>query len=81
GYGRDRSDVGESGSRSDGQAYSMAVYASYSPGRSLFVDALLGHQLLDYTLRRYVTGDGGFVHARRNGSQWFGSLAFGADLA
>ncbi|WP_312709084.1 putative Ig domain-containing protein [Stenotrophomonas sp.] len=81
GYGRDRSDVGESGSRSDGQAYSMAVYASYSPGRSLFVDALLGHQLLDYSLRRYVTGDGGFVHARRNGSQWFGSLAFGADLA
>ena len=81
GYGRDRSDVGERGSRSDGQAYSMALYASYSLGRSLFVDALVGHQLLDYTLRRYVTADGSFAHARRNGSQWFGSLAFGADLA
>ena len=81
GYGRDRSDVGERGSRSDGEAYSMALYASYSLGRSLFVDALVGHQLLDYTLRRYVTNDGSFAHARRNGSQWFGSLAFGADLA
>ncbi|KAG1242483.1 hypothetical protein G6F68_016170 [Rhizopus microsporus] len=59
----------------------MALYASYSLGRSLFVDALVGHQLLDYTLRRYVTADGSFARARRNGSQWFGSLAFGADLA
>ncbi|KAG1274324.1 hypothetical protein G6F65_010534 [Rhizopus arrhizus] len=81
GDGRDRRDVGERGSRRDGQAYSMALYASYSLGRSLFVDALVGHQLLDYTLRRYVTADGSFAHARRNGSQWFGSLAFGADLA
>lgn len=80
GYGRDRTDVGENGSRSDGQAYTLALYGSYSPGQHLFVDALLGHQLLDYTLRRYVTSDGSFAHARRDGSQWFGSLSVGADL-
>ncbi|WP_457322164.1 autotransporter outer membrane beta-barrel domain-containing protein, partial [Stenotrophomonas sp. P5_B8] len=80
GYGRDRTDVGENGSRSDGQAFTLAVYGSYSPGQHLFVDALLGHQLLDYDLRRYVTSDGSFVHARRDGSQWFGSLSVGADL-
>jgi outer membrane autotransporter protein len=81
GYGRDRTDVGENGSRSDGQAFTLALYGSYSPGQHLFVDALLGHQLLDYDLRRYVTSDGSFVHARRDGSQWFGSLSVGADLA
>ncbi|MGN7838490.1 putative Ig domain-containing protein [Stenotrophomonas sp. 22385] len=81
GYARDRTDVGESGSRSDGQAYTLALYASYSPGDHLFVDALVGHQLLDYELRRYVTSDGSLVHALRDGSQWFGSLSLGADLA
>lgn len=80
GYGRDRTDVGDNGSRSDGEAFSMMLYASYSPGERLFVDALLGYQLLDYDLRRFVTSDGSFVHARRDGSQWFGSLSFGADL-
>ncbi|MER2176322.1 MAG: autotransporter domain-containing protein, partial [Stenotrophomonas maltophilia] len=81
GYGRDRTDVGENGSHSDGQAFTLALYGSYSPGQHLFVDALLGHQLLDYDLRRYVTSDGSFVHARRDGGQWFGSLSVGADLA
>jgi uncharacterized protein YhjY with autotransporter beta-barrel domain len=81
GYGRDRTDVGENGSRSDGQAFTLAVYGSYSPGQHLFVDALLGHQLLDYELRRYVSSDASYVHARRDGSQWFGSLSIGADLA
>ena len=80
GYGRDRTDVGDNGSRSDGEAFSMMLYASYSPGERLFVDALLGYQLLDYDLRRYVTSDGSFAHARRDGSQWFGSLSLGADL-
>lgn len=80
GYGRDRTDVGDNGSRSDGEAFSMMLYASYSPGERLFLDALLGYQLLDYDLRRYVTSDGSFAHARRDGSQWFGSLSFGADL-
>lgn len=80
GYGKDRSDVGQLGSRSDGQAYTLAVYGSYSPGQRLFVDMLVGHQLLDYTLRRHVTADGSFVHGRRDGQQWFGSLSVGADF-
>ena len=80
GYGKDRSDVGQVGSRSDGQAWTMAVYGSYSPGQRVFVDMLVGHQLLDYTLRRHVTADGSFVHGRRDGQQWFGSLSLGADF-
>ena len=81
GYGSERSDVGNLGSRSDGQALSMVLYASYSPGQRLFVDALAGYQLLDYQWRRHVLADGSFVHGQRDGQQWFGSLSLGADLA
>lgn len=81
GYGSERSDVGNLGSRSDGQALSMVLYASYSPGQRLFVDALAGYQLLDYQWRRHVLADGSFVHGQRDGQQWFGSLSLGADIA
>ena len=80
GYGRDGSDIGDNGSRNDGHAYTFALYGSYSPGNRFFVDGLFGYQTLSYDLRRYVTANGGFVRATRDGSQWFGSVSVGADF-
>lgn len=81
GLGRDRTDVGEAGSRSDADALSVAVYASMSPGERVFVDALLGYQALDFDLRRRVSQDGALLSGQRDGAQWFGSVSVGADLA
>ncbi len=80
GWGRDDSKVGEQGSRSEGKAYTAALYASFHPGERLFVDGLLGYQGLSYDLRRYVTSNGALVQGARDGTQWFGSLSAGADI-
>ncbi len=80
GYGRDDSDIGDNGSRSEGSAYTFAAYASYSPGDVFFFDGLMGYQRLDYDLRRFVTSNGNFVNANREGTQWFGSVSAGADI-
>jgi len=80
GYGQDDSDIGQNGSRAEGKALTLAMYGSYSPGERFFIDALLGYQMLDYDLRRYVTTNGAFVYGSRNGSQWFGSVSLGADF-
>ena len=80
GYGRDDSDIGDNGSRSEGTAYTFAMYASYSPGDRFFLDGLVGYQKLDYDLRRFVTSNGAFVNGSRSGTQWFGSVSAGADF-
>ncbi|MCC4596163.1 putative Ig domain-containing protein [Xanthomonas campestris pv. phormiicola] len=80
GWGRDDSDVGNNGSRSKASAYTLALYASFHPGRHFFFDTLVGYQLLSYDLRRYVTGNGELAEGRRDGSQWIGSVSTGADL-
>ncbi len=80
GWGRDDSDVGEHGSRSEGKAYTAALYASFHPDDRLFVDGLMGYQNLSYDLRRYVTSNGALVQGARDGSQWFASLSAGADI-
>ncbi|SDQ35237.1 putative Ig domain-containing protein [Pseudoxanthomonas sp. CF125] len=79
GWGRDDSDIGALGSRSEGTAYTLAAYASYHPGR-FFLDALAGYQNLSYDLRRYVTANGALVGGSRDGGQWFASLSAGADV-
>ena len=80
GYGRDESDIGDNGSRSESDAISLALYASYSPGERWFVDALLGYQSLGFDLRRSVAANDNIVVASRDGRQWFGSLSTGADI-
>ncbi len=80
GWGRDDSDIGSNGSRSQGSAYTLALYASFHPGRHFFFDTLLGYQLLAYDLRRYVTDDGSLADGRRDGRQWIASVSTGADL-
>ncbi|WP_425510202.1 putative Ig domain-containing protein [Xanthomonas indica] len=80
GWGRDDSDVGHDGSRSTSTAYTLALYASYHPGQTLFFDTLVGYQLLSYDLRRYVTDNGALAEGDRSGHQWIASLSAGADL-
>jgi outer membrane autotransporter protein len=80
GYGRDESDVGDNGSRVEGDAYAMVLYASYHPGDRYFLDALAGYQRLSYDLRRYVAASDGLVEGSRDGRQWFGSISAGAQF-
>lgn len=81
GYGRDESDIGDNGSRGEADAFTLAVYASYSPGDRWFVDMLLGYQSLGYDLRRHVAAnDSSNIDSSRDGTQWFGSLSTGADI-
>lgn len=79
GYGRDGTDVGSNGTESRGKAYSAALYASYSPFESVFLDGLIGGSWLDFESRRYVTGSGDFATGNRNGRQLFGSLTASFD--
>ncbi len=80
GYGRDESDIGDTGSRGEADAFTLALYASYSPGDRWFVDMLLGYQSLGYDLRRHVVANDSLVNGSRDGAQWFGSVSTGADI-
>ncbi|HEX7813767.1 putative Ig domain-containing protein [Dyella sp.] len=77
GYGHDISDVGQHNSRSSLDSYNVALYASYHPADSIYVDGVLGYQWLSYDARRYVTDDGNTVHGSRDGKQYFGSISAG----
>ncbi len=79
GYGRDTTDVGHNDTRSHGESYTLAAYASYHPGQYFFVDGLLGYQMLSFDSRRYVTANGAMVQGDRDGKQWFASLSVGGD--
>lgn len=79
GYGRDGTDVGSNGTESHGKAYSAALYASYSPFESVFLDGLIGGSWLDFESRRYVTESGDFATGDRNGRQLFGSITASYD--
>ena len=80
GIGRDRTDVGSHGSRVDGDATTAAIYGSYHPGDTFYVDGLAGYQWLSYDLTRFVTHTGGQVTGSRDGKQWLASLAIGGDF-
>ena len=74
GYGRDATDIGSNGTESRAHAYSAAVYASYSPAKSVFLDGLIGGSWLDFASRRYETPTGNIAFGDRNGRQLFGSI-------
>lgn len=78
GYGRDRTDIGSSGTTSTGQAFSAALYGSYHPA-PFYLDGLLGVSRLDFDSTRYVTTTGDFATGSRGGTQFFGSLSAGYE--
>ena len=77
GYGHDASDIGRRGSRNTVDSYNVAAYGSYRPGESTYVDALIGHQWLQFGARRFVTDNGNTVRGNRDGKQWFASFSVG----
>lgn len=81
GFGRDKSRVGDGGSRIDGEATTAALYASWHPGEVFYLDVLLGRQRLDYTLRRRLPSSGNPVRGERDGAQWFVSVSAGGEFA
>lgn len=79
GYGHDSSDVGNKGSHSSVDSYSVATYASWRPSRNTYLDGLVGYQWLSLDARRFVTGNGNTVQGSRDGRQLFASLALGYE--
>jgi len=77
GYGHDNSDVGNHGSRSAVDSYNVALYGSFRPAASFYVDALAGYQWLSFGAYRFVTANGNRVKGERDGKQWFASLSAG----
>lgn len=79
GFGRDVSDIGDSGTRTNGRAFSAALYGSYHPG-TFFVDGLLGHGVMDFDSKRVITGTSSEARGSRSGRQIFASLTSGYEL-
>lgn len=79
GFGRDVSDIGDSGTRTNGRALSAALYGSYHPG-AFFLDGLLGHGTLNFDSRRAVTDSDAVARGSRSGRQVFTSLTSGYEF-
>lgn len=79
GYGHDKTDIGDNGSRSEADSYSVAFYGSYRPLKDIYLDAVLGYQRLSFDTRRYITDNGGRAKGDRDGKQVFASLAAGYE--
>ena len=79
GYGRDSTDIGNAGTKSTGDSYSLALYGSYRPQPSLFVDGVAGIGTLSFDSRRWVTDASDFATGKRNGRQMFASVSAGYE--
>ncbi|MBL4779800.1 putative Ig domain-containing protein [Ralstonia sp.] len=79
GYGRDSTDIGNAGTRSTGDSYSLALYGSYRPLPSLFVDGVAGFGTLSFDSRRWVTDSNDFATGKRSGKQVFASVSAGYE--
>ncbi len=80
GYARDKTLIGTEGSVSRAKGYSLAVYGSYQPTPTTFVDGLLGVGSLDFDSTRFVAPISDFAYGKRSGSQIFGSLTGGVEF-
>lgn len=79
GYGRDSTDVGSAGTHSTADSYSFALYGSYRPRQSLFIDGVAGYGSLDFDSRRWVGAESAFAYGNRSGYQLFASVSTGYE--
>lgn len=79
GYARDKTLIGTDGSVNRSKGYSLAVYGSYQPTPTTFIDGLLGVGSLDFNSSRFVAPISDFAYGKRNGSQVFGALTGGYE--
>jgi outer membrane autotransporter protein len=74
GYGRDTSQIGGNGTRSNAETANLALYGSWRPAPGIFVDGVAGWGYLWFNSQRFVVDDAEFVSGSRTGNQAFGSL-------
>ncbi|WP_157801273.1 IPT/TIG domain-containing protein [Sphingobium sp. LB126] len=79
GFGRDRTDVGDNGSRVRAGSWVAGAYGSFRPVDGAFVDLLAGVGGSDFDLTRYVTATGTLATAKRQSDMQFGSVRAGID--
>ncbi len=70
-------DVGNNGTESRAEAYSMALYGSYRPIEGVFIDGLAGYSAMSFHSLRFVTASGDIASGSRSGDQLFASLTAG----
>lgn len=81
GYGYDRTEIGDNGSLSRANSVTGAVYLSWRPAPTLYVEGVAGYVDLDFESRRWVQGLGGapdaFALGDRAGDVTFVSASLG----
>ncbi|HDS1580679.1 TPA: autotransporter domain-containing protein [Stenotrophomonas maltophilia] len=77
--GRNNSDMEGSDARVKSNQRSLAAYGVWRSGEHLFVDGIVAAGTLDFDSRRWSTDADAFAQGKRDGDQWFGSLAFGYE--
>jgi outer membrane autotransporter protein len=80
GYGRDYSQIGGNGTRSNAETANLALYGSFRPTPGVFVDGVAGWGYLWFNSQRFVVDDAEFVSGSRTGNQAFGSLTAGYEF-
>ncbi|HET7655632.1 MAG TPA: putative Ig domain-containing protein [Luteimonas sp.] len=80
GHGRDRTAIGNEGSRSDGRAESATGYGSFKPSSlPFYVDGMAGHQRITFQLQRVDPATGEVMSVPRDGVQSYSSWASGYE--
>ena len=79
GWATDTSRIGDNGTRSEADAWSVSLYGGWQPDENTYVDLVLGYGRLDFDSRRYVTANGDFAYGQRDGDQWYGAMTAGWD--
>ncbi|WP_408913763.1 putative Ig domain-containing protein [Brucella pseudogrignonensis] len=80
GYGKDTTDIGQNGTQSRANMFSLAAYGSYRPGtQGLFLDGVVGYGWLNFESDRFVTSTGQIASGERDGKQIFGSVSLGYE--
>ncbi|MGG2101888.1 autotransporter domain-containing protein [Stenotrophomonas sp. NRRL B-14846] len=77
--GRNNSDMEGSDARVKSDQRSLAAYGLWRGGEHLFVDGVVATGTLDFDTRRWSADAAAFAQGRRDGDQWFGSLAMGYE--
>lgn len=84
GYGEDRTRLGDDESRSNSEAVSGVVYASWAGQGAFYLDGMLGRVGLDFESRRQTAGLGGapaaIASGERSGSLTFATAAVGRQV-
>ncbi|RKP59156.1 autotransporter domain-containing protein [Pararobbsia silviterrae] len=79
GYGHDSTDIGSDGTKSAGDSYSVALYGSFRPEPTLFVDGVVGFGSLNFDSERWDTDANAFAVGSRSGRETFASLSAGYE--